>query len=109
MTLDKAAKRRAVANKLTADIDRLKKEIADRRANMIKARERAEAKPHKCTLTAGWFDAWSRHTLPIARAVGALEQVRKRLPIATERAEEAEFRARESAKLKQKIAAANFG
>jgi len=107
--MGKAAKRRAIANKLAADIARLTKEIADRRANMIKARERSEAKPHKSALVAGWFDAWARHTPPIARAVGALEQAKKRLPIAIEKAEEAESRAREAAKLKQKIAVANIG
>jgi hypothetical protein len=102
-----ATKRRAIADKLAADIARLRKEIADRRANMLKAKERALSKPHKCPLTAGWFDAWSRHAPPIAKAEGSLARALKRLPQAQTKAQFAEGQERKAAATRAAIRARN--
>jgi hypothetical protein len=108
MTAD-AAQRRAIADKIAADIPRLRKEIADRRAHLAQAKARALAKPHKCYLTAGWFDAWSRHAPAIAKAEGSLARALKRLPQATAKAAFAEGQERKAAAVRATIRARNVG
>lgn len=104
-----ATKRRAIADKLAADIARLKKEIADRRAHLAQAKARALAKPHKCRLTAGWFDAWSRHAPPIAKAEGALARALKRLPQAQAKATVAQAQEAKASAIRATIRARNIG
>lgn len=108
----RAAKRRAIADKLAADIDRLRKEIADRRAHMVQAKARSLGRPLIKAYTApdgSWFAIWSRHVVPLARAVGALDRARRRLEPALDKAEHAARLAREDRERKARIAAANIG
>jgi hypothetical protein len=104
-----AAKRRAIVDKLSADIARLLKEIEDRRVHLAQVRARALAKPHKGKLIAGWFDAWSRHAPPIARAEGSLRRALSRAAVATEKAEDAATQEREQTRQRAAIRARNVG
>jgi hypothetical protein len=107
--MSKAAKRRAMAEKLTQTIAQLLKEIADRRIHLAQAKARATAKPHKGKLIAGWFDAWSRHAPAIAKAEGSLRRALSRLPIANEKAADAETQEREIDRQRAAIRARNVG
>lgn len=107
--MGKAAKRRAIADKVADDIVRLRKDIADRRKHLDRAKARSLAKPHRCALTCGWFDAWSRHAPQIARAEGALARALKRLPEAITKAEDAATRDRLRASRCAAIGVRNIG
>jgi hypothetical protein len=104
-----AAKRRAIVDKLASQIGQLTKEIADRRVHLAQAKARALAKPHKGKLIAGWFDAWSRHAPPIARAEGSLRRALTRAAAATEKAEDAATQERELTRQRAAIRARNIG
>lgn len=118
-----AAHRRAIADKLAADILRLRKEIADRRAHLAQAKARALAKQTEAAqkldlngskrewmmIDNSWFAAWSRHAPPIAKAVGSLARAQKRLPDAIAKAEFAEGQERKAAAVRAQIRARNVG
>ena len=113
---DRSLKRRAIADKLSADIARLEKEIVDRRKNLVEARERLVARRvarayigGAAQVDASGFAAWSRHVPAIARAVGQLERLRRRLPAALEKADSAAMLAREERERRARINAANEG
>lgn len=113
---DRALKRRAIADKLSADVARLEKEIADRRKHLVEARERMVARRVAKAYIGGanqvdasGFAAWSRHVPAIARAVGQLERLRRRLPAALEKADSAAMLAREERERRARINAANEG
>lgn len=107
--MSKAAKRRAIAAKIAADIEQLRKEIVDRRRHLEQAKARALAKPRKGKLIAGWFDAWARHAPSIAKAEGALARALRRLPAAIEKAEDAQTQEREVTAQRAAIRARNVG
>lgn len=112
--MSRAAKRRAIADKLTADIERLRKEIADRRAHLLQAKARWLARTsvvsnNPINEAPSWFGVWSRHIMPLARAVGALDRARRRLEPALDKAEHAARLAREERERLKRIAAANIG
>lgn len=96
--MDRAEKRKAIADKVAADIPRLTAEIAKRREKLAKAKERAQ--PGKGKLAAGWFAIWDRAVMPIARAEGSLARAIKRAPIAQTKAQETAARARQLAAAK---------
>lgn len=113
---DRSLKRRAIADKLSADIARLEKEIVDRRKHLVEARERLVARRvarayigGAAQVDASGFAAWSRHVPAIARAVGQLERLRRRLPAALEKADSAAMLAREERERRARINAANEG
>jgi hypothetical protein len=92
---ESATKRKAIADKLAADIARLQREIADRHAHLAQAKARVLVKDPST-----WFAKWSRHVMPLARAVGALQRLQRRLPIAKDRAVRAGARASHLARLR---------
>jgi len=114
---NRAAKRREIADKLSGDIARLRKEIENRREHLLQAKERtiskriAKAYVEKSThvVDRSWFTTWSRHAPALARAVGSLDRCLKRLPIAVDKAEIASMLAREERDRLAHIKAANEG
>jgi hypothetical protein len=102
---DRARKRREIADKLAADIARLAKEIADRRRHLADSKRAAQM----WSDDGSWFAKWSRHIMPLARAVGALHRATHRLPGAKERAHRSTMQAREKATRLARIKAANVG
>lgn len=87
--MNKTVAAQEAVTRVKETIERLQREIADRRSNMAQARDRALSKPGQGRMTAtSWFAVWSRHAPPIARAQGQLDRARKRLPLLQQRAEE---------------------
>lgn len=111
----RAAKRRAIADKLAADIERLRNEIDDRRRHLAQAMKRCKEKRvnlgYCCPIVEApsGFAAWSRHAPALARAVGSLARAQMRLPAAEERADRAAMIERERHARAEKIQAANVG
>lgn len=103
---DRAVQAQKYAVRLEASIPRLRKEIADRRANMAAAKARALASPSKGRLATGWFAAWSRHAPPIAKAEAQLTRALKRLPRAKERATDIAISQRKANTKKARLRAA---
>jgi hypothetical protein len=103
---DRAVQAQEYAVRLEASIPRLRKEIADRRANMAAAKARALASPSKGRLATGWFAAWSRHAPPIAKAEAQLTRALKRLPRAKERATDIAISQRKANTKKARLRAA---
>lgn len=108
-SMSKAAKRRAIADKIARDIERLRKEAADRRAHLAQVKARALAKPGKGKLSGGWFAAWARHAPALAAAEGALARALRRLPDAVSKTEDAETQDREENRQRAAIRARNVG
>lgn len=87
--MNKTVAAQEAVTRVKETIERLQKEIADRRSNMEQARDRALSKPGQGRMAAtSWFAVWSRHAPSIARAQGQLDRARKRLPLLQQRAEE---------------------
>ncbi|MGY3588043.1 hypothetical protein [Bradyrhizobium sp. USDA 4350] len=122
--MSKAAKRRAIADKIAADIPKLRKEIADRRRHLAQAKTRALAPNLRLceklkldlnqnrgwiVVAPSWFAAWSRYAPAIAKAEGALARALQRLPAAIAKAEDAETADREEAAKRAAIRARNVG
>lgn len=107
----KAARRRAMVEKLLGDIARLEKEIAERRAAIARAKAKhLAAKPKGFPSSApSWFAAWSRLAPPLARAVGQLDRARRRFAGAATKAERATAVERETERRLARIAQANIG
>jgi hypothetical protein len=112
-----AAQRRAIADKIAADVARLRKEIADRRAHLVQAKARTLSKLCRRDIVAGeririveeasWFTAWSRYAPAVAKAEGALSRALKRRPAAILKAEFAEGQERKAAAIRATIRARN--
>lgn len=69
---------------IEANIAVLKQRIARRRAAWAKAK--GQAKPGKGALIAGWYAEWERRSMAMARDIGALDRLLRRLSRANERA-----------------------
>jgi hypothetical protein len=110
-----ASKRRKIVDNLVEVVARLEKEIADRRRNMLMAKQRYLSRPQSKGAAAGdrcvttWFAVWSRHVLPLARALGQLGRARARLAKAAVKADHASARERTTMARIARIRAANDG
>ena len=117
--MSRAAKRRAIADKVAENIARLAKEIADRRKHLLQVKARMltagcrediiQGDPIRIIDEASWFRGWSKHIEPIARAVGALERAKAKLPKAKEKADRASMLDRAARDKRARIDSANVG